>query len=352
MSGEIQLQSAQRADIDCIASTLLDEEYSYREFVEKMCTEGMCPYEIAKRLIERARVVIMTYHYIFSVNLPETVPIDLEKCVLVIDEAHKLAKNTERYKLGEVLAKKCKYMYLLTATPHKGDDEDYVARMRLIDPYIKSVDSAKHLVIRNLKDDVVDIDGRGVFPPRNSNTVEVPISPEEEEIHRLLDKYIANKLHHAKLKGDSHEINSTRFLGIILRKRASSSLYALKISLENRIRKMGYEPQVDIDKLIKDLREAEEEFDEDTRDRMEQELLNRLILPQEVREISEIVRMIDSLGDKDSKFEKLLEMITRIKTSDPQTKIIVFTGIDGSGKTTTIAKIANLLIKTKLIFER
>ncbi len=51
-------------------------------------------------------------------------------------------------------------MYFLTATPHKGDDEDYIARLRLLDLHVMSVDSAKHLVIRNLKNDVISIDGK------------------------------------------------------------------------------------------------------------------------------------------------------------------------------------------------
>ena len=50
-----------------------------------------------------------------------------------------------------------------------------------------------------------------------------------------------------------------------------------------------------------------------------------MIHPQEVKKIVKIVRKIEELGDKDSKFEKLLEMIDRIKSADRDAKIVVFT---------------------------
>ncbi|RLI76670.1 hypothetical protein DRP05_12445 [Archaeoglobales archaeon] len=164
-----------------------------------------------------------------------------------------------------------------------------------------------------------------MFPPRESKTVEVPISKVEVEVHEMLDEFIAKKLYRARLKGDSREINSVRFLGIILRKRASSSLHALRASLENRLRRMSYDTQVDIEKIIKDLREAEEEFDEEEKEKKEQELLSKLILPDEFKEISAILKKISEVGEKDSKFETLLEWIERIKSSDPKAKIVVFT---------------------------
>ena len=212
----------------------------------------------------------------------------------------------------------------MTATPHRGDDEDYIARMRLLDPYATDVESARYLVIRNLKDDVIDLDGKEVFPPRESKTIDVPITEEERKVHEMLDKFIAKKLEQARLSGDRREINSARFLGIILRKRASSSLYALKISLENRIKKLSYDESIDVEELIKKLREAEEELDEVEKERREQELLNRLIHSEEVKEIFEIVRRIEEI-ERDSKFEKLLEMIDRIKSADKDAKIVVFT---------------------------
>ncbi len=251
----------------------------------------------------------------------ENAEIDL----VVVDEAHKLSKGTDRYKLGEVLSRRTKFLYFLTATPHRGDDDDYIARMRLLDPYVTDVESARYLIIRNLKDDVIDLDGKEVFPPRESRTINVPITEEERRIHEILDEFIAKKLEQARLSGDRREINSARFLGIILRKRASSSLHALKVSLENRVKRLSWDESIDVEELIKKLKEAEDEFDEAEKERREQEILDRMIHPQEVREIVEIVRKIEEIENKDSKFEKLLEMIDRIKSADKNARIVVFT---------------------------
>ncbi|RLG37221.1 MAG: hypothetical protein DRN91_06030 [Candidatus Alkanophagales archaeon] len=254
-------------------------------------------------------------------SLLENAEIDL----VVVDEAHKLSKGTDRYMLGEVLSNRAKFLYFLTATPHRGDDEDYIARMKLLDPYVTDIESAGYLVIRNLKDDVIDLDGKEVFPPRESKTIDIPITEEERRIHEIPDEFIAKKLELARLSGGRKEINSARFLGVILRKRASSSLHTLKISLENRMKRLSYDESIDVEELIKKLREAEEEFDEAEKERREQEILDRMIHPQEVREIAEMVRKIEELGDKDSKFGELLEMIDRIKSADRDAKIVVFT---------------------------
>jgi len=187
---------------------------------------------------------------------------------VVVDKAHKLSKGADRYKLSEVLSRRTKFLYFLTATPHRGDDEDYIARMRLLDPYVTDVESARYLII-HLKDDVIDLDGKEVFPPRESRTINVPITEEERRIHEILDEFIAKKLEQARLSGDRREINSARFLGIILRKRASSSLHALNVSLENRVKRLSWDESIDVEEPIKRLKEAEEEFDEAEKEKRE-----------------------------------------------------------------------------------
>lgn len=60
--------------------------------------------------------------------------------LIVIDEAHKLGLNTERYHFVKELVNKNPgaSLLLLTATPHKGDPEDYLKRIMLIDPGLKA----------------------------------------------------------------------------------------------------------------------------------------------------------------------------------------------------------------------
>ncbi|MEM2233746.1 MAG: helicase-related protein, partial [Nitrososphaerota archaeon] len=241
--------------------------------------------------------------------------------LVVVDEAHKLAKGTERFQLGKVLAEKANHMIFLTATPHNGDDEDYVERMRLLDHYVHDPASASHLLIRNLKEDVIDLEGREVFPPRHSKTVEVPLSPDELRISEMVDEYVSWLMSMAR---DRREMSAMRMLGTVLRKRASSSLYALKRSLERRIGKLG--SGVDIYAAFRRLREAEEEFDEEEYERAEEEIISATVarVDEERRRIEQILQAIEALGGRDSKLERLKKVIGEIKRSDPKAKVIVF----------------------------
>ncbi|MEM1967328.1 MAG: helicase-related protein [Candidatus Caldarchaeum sp.] len=244
----------------------------------------------------------------------------VEMDITVVDEAHKMSLGTERLKLGEKLCEKSSHMLLLTATPHNGDDEDYLARMRLLDPYVTDVNTANYLLIRNLKEDVIDLDGKEVFPPRNSKTVEVQLSDEEKRIHRMVDDYVFFMLEKAR---DKQEYNAAKFLGTIFRKRASSSFRALKLTLERRITRLG--SSVDALSTIRRAKEAEEEFDEEDYENSEYELVGYALSKNEEEEIvRRILTELDKLEGKDSKLQRLLDFIKTLKEGDKDAKIVVF----------------------------
>lgn len=62
--------------------------------------------------------------------------------LIIVDEAHKMSAykygekidKTSRYKLGETLSKNCDHLLFLTATPHKGDPENFRLFLDLIEP--------------------------------------------------------------------------------------------------------------------------------------------------------------------------------------------------------------------------
>ena len=243
--------------------------------------------------------------------------------LVVIDEAHKLAlkadKKTKRLKLGEKMAEKANHLLFLSATPHNGDDEDFLARMRLLDPYI--VDSTSHLIIRSLKEDVIDLDGREVFPPRYSTTVPIRLSHAEERLHQRVDGYITRMLNEAR---DKREYNAMRFLYTIIRKRASSSIEALRLTLKRRAEKLrdGRVSTIDVENAIERIRESEEEFDEDYESH-EESIIGLPPNRGELRDIDELLAEIDKI-DNDSKLKTLLDFIAKIKEGDKDAKIVVF----------------------------
>ena len=101
--------------------------------------------------------------------------IDSNFDLVVVDEAHKLSYGTERFSLGELLAQKTNFLLFLTATPHNGNDEEFLQRMRLLDPYFHQLSTTSHLMTRNIKEDVVDLDGKEVFPPRETKRIDVDL---------------------------------------------------------------------------------------------------------------------------------------------------------------------------------
>lgn len=109
--------------------------------------------------------------------------------LVVVDEAHKMAAyrygdkttKTERYKVGELLSRISRFLLFLTATPHRGDPENFRLFLDLLEPgYFASTallaESIRNkdnpLFLRRLKEDLKGFDGLPLFPPpscRNEN---------------------------------------------------------------------------------------------------------------------------------------------------------------------------------------
>ncbi|KMY56839.1 hypothetical protein AA905_15615 [Geobacillus stearothermophilus] len=105
--------------------------------------------------------------------------------LVIVDEAHKMAaytsgvkkkktKRTKLYQLGEIILRHSDHCLLLTATPHKGDVENFRHLMRFIDPDIFSSigiketlrDKTNPFIIRRLKEHLKYFDGTPLFPKR------------------------------------------------------------------------------------------------------------------------------------------------------------------------------------------
>ncbi|MEM1951159.1 MAG: helicase-related protein [Candidatus Nitrosocaldus sp.] len=251
--------------------------------------------------------------------------------LVVIDEAHKLANNNERYRIGRLLAGITNYMLFLTATPHNGDDKDYLNRLRLLDPYVYDINTSSYLVIRNMKEDVIDLDGKEVFPTRESKTVTISLKRDEEEILTLLNDYLDGMESYAR---DKQEESVLRFISTVYRKRSSSSFHALKLSLERRKKKLSslitsLDPQ-SIDRLRRKLKEAEDENEEKEYEDIEEEIIEQspLLSRNEISIINNILNKLENLNI-DSKFDELTSYISIIRSSvedaRDEAKIIIFT---------------------------
>jgi len=62
-------------------------------YVKMFCGAGLCPYDSSRMLIDKARLVILSYYYLFALSKPETIELDLSNSVLIVDEVHSLPSS-------------------------------------------------------------------------------------------------------------------------------------------------------------------------------------------------------------------------------------------------------------------
>ena len=245
--------------------------------------------------------------------------------IVIVDEAHKFKIRTDRLELGKVLAAKSNVLIFLTATPHDGRDDDFMTRINLLDPYVGDIASSSYLWTRNIKEDIRDMEGKTVFPPRTSKTLDIQLTNAERGINDLLKDYFDARYSEAQ---NNKEINAVRFLSHIFRKRASSSISAIKISLKRRLEKLGNITNAEeILKIQSNINDFDEELDpeyENEANKMDGFTLGVDIENEKIN-LRNIITEIEKLGSRDTKFDRLLDSIRELKKTDPKTKILLFT---------------------------
>ncbi|MBM7583922.1 SNF2 family DNA or RNA helicase [Bacillus pakistanensis] len=173
--------------------------------------------------------------------------------LVIVDEAHKMAaythgvkkkkiQRTKMYQLGETLLRHTEHCLLLTATPHKGDKENFRHLMSLVDHDIFSrlnsgesmYEKSNPFVIRRLKESMVNFDGTPLFPKRTTKTISFELSIEEQELYEEVTEYVREHFNRAKQNNKPN----VAFAMMILQRRLSSSLDAIYLSLVRRKEKL------------------------------------------------------------------------------------------------------------------
>ena len=272
--------------------------------------------------------------------------------LIVVDEAHKMSASkygektdkTGRYKLGETLSKNSEHFLFLTATPHKGDPENFRLFLDLLNPgFFKTTKMIKEslknmdnpLFLRRIKEDMIDFEGNPLFVPRKVRTPEVKLSDPEKILYNEVSCYVKEQYDKA-LKSDKKR--HIGFALLILQRRMASSTYALLRSLERRkfrLEKMLKGPdrsEQDVTAKPYDLDEVDD-MSEGERWR-EEELWETLSVAENRRELE---REISTLGDLIGKARNIIERedekkLNQLKTtlegmnrSNSKDKILIFT---------------------------
>ncbi len=292
--------------------------------------------------------------------------------LVVVDEAHKMsatyfggeAKYTARYHLGELLGQQSRHLLLMTATPHRGKDEDFQLFMALLDSDRfegRTRDSTRSdysdMMRRMLKEELVGFDGLRLFPERMASTVNYELSGPEAQLYEAVTKYVSEEMNRAERyaaeAGGDRRRAVVGFALTILQRRLASSPAAIHESLKRRLRRL--EQRLEEAKQSKRVAESEEnalgsfglassidveDLEDDLEEETESEAQEIVDLASAARTVAELEIEIASLrnlaamaeevrkSDVDKKWDKLRDVLENPEMFDAaggRRKLVIFT---------------------------
>ncbi|MBU1599090.1 DUF3883 domain-containing protein [bacterium] len=273
--------------------------------------------------------------------------------MVIVDEAHKMAayrygdklSKTGRYKLGEVISRTTEHLLFLTATPHKGNPENYrllldllvsgfFATKELIDESIENRDNP--LFIRRLKEDLKDFEGKPIFTNRYPKTVRFKLSEKEKILYNELSRYVISQYNIALQRDKKRNV---AFALLILQRRMASSTYALLRSLERRkerLKDLLKEPEPIKEMPFIDMEEVEDYEEErlwEQENKWETLSIaeNREELEKEIATLCELIEKAKQILEEEDevKLRELKKAIEegfkKIREMEGNEKILIFT---------------------------
>jgi len=266
----------------------------------------------------------------------------------IVDEAHKMSaykygqkiSKTQRYTFGELLSPLTTYLLFLTATPHRGDPENFRLLFDLLEPGFfadtsmlsESIENKDNpLFLRRLKEDMKNFDGTPLFPPRKVETIKYYLSNDEKELYNAVTEYVQKHFNKALEK----ENRNVAFALTILQRRLASSVRAIRKSLERR-----YERLKELHKkgqLIQEYGYDEdylEDLEEKERWSKEEELLEKLTSAESLEELKDEIEKLEELvalakevekSEIETKLSELKKLMDEEKLQQTKTKLLLFT---------------------------
>ena len=265
--------------------------------------------------------------------------------LVIVDEAHRMSatrhgtstRRTGRYQLGEVFSDHSRHLLFLTATPHKGDPDNFNMLMDLLVPGFAGSDIMNnphdnHIVLRRSKEQMIDMDGKKLFKKRYVKTRGITLAGLEKEIYDSITDYVKNAYIKAEKKKNR---TSLTFAMVQLQKRAASSMMAIYRTLGRRR-----------DKLSKRLAtyntdqqdyETDDDYYEDMTDEDRVKALEKLEgadvsedandLAEEIDQLQKLAESVKKFMDEhdETKLDELHKLLVEIDKTEPDGKLLVFT---------------------------
>lgn len=258
--------------------------------------------------------------------------------LIVVDEIHKVGiiggKENQRYAiLNSLVGRNLNSHFIgLSATPHRGNDNDYIRRLTLIDPYLKDNSdtilrsTVRAITLKRNKDNVNKVyEKEEIFP--KAYFIQYLVEPTEDEM-----KYytLIRELSLAILKDYYDSIGerpkALQLLAFIIGRRSLSSPLAGLMTFKHVIENRGAE--VNESEVIDEAEEyaEEEETEEDVEpDDIANELaeINAPYLERFKDFIPQLIEYAKRVIDNDSRVKALINLVgTHLNKGD---KVIIFT---------------------------
>lgn len=251
----------------------------------------------------RAGIWIASADFLKQPHVQDGMPPDPWDLV-VIDEAHGVCGDSDRYELCDRIGRKARRLLLLTATPHSGDDARF----------------ARLAALGNLGPDALTIFRRtreslGPRPPRRVRWHPVALSNSTTAALAALRAFESTVA--AKSRGAEQAL----LLLAVFRKRALSTMFALSQSIGRRLAWLGAGgSENDLDWIQPNLMFEPDTDDVEREERDGLTATSGLTAAQERSWLRRLRALADEAAHDDSKIERLAALIHR--TSEP---IVVFT---------------------------
>ena len=256
--------------------------------------------------------------------------------LIIFDEGHRLTRrqygqkldSSQRFSLAAALRQRTDALLLLTATPHQGMQDKFMALLELIHPERKeeiqtlalNPEILRDMVFRNHKADVTDVEGNFIFKGKTTKALRVQVSLAAKEFDKTLQEYLKQGYSAGKAMGVKG--NAIGFVMTVYRKLAASSIAAIQSALLRRKERLkgefdsGYSISALQEQDQRYLGEWEEQLATDAKEFFEGEmdLLNELLAEA------------GQLRKDDRKLQLFLqELVATIMAESPNQKILIFT---------------------------
>ena len=277
--------------------------------------------------------------------------------LIIVDEAHKMSayseeKKTLAYQVGEALSEMTDHYLLMTATPHKGDPDNFSLFLRLLDRDVygdvKSLEKAMEtraapFYLRRVKEAMVtfpDPDtgtAKSLFTQRHVHTAGFQIDDDELDFYDRLTRYVEEQSFKAA-QDTSARGRALGFTMAMLQRRFASSVYAVRRTLERmqaKRAKILENPEAYRQEQLK--KRLPDDFDDLPEEEQEEVLANledvvASIDPEDLREeivelgkLAEQARALEA-REIETKLTRLREVMTAEGIfSEPKMKLLLFT---------------------------